>query len=463
MARTQMNKRGIANHTLTGASFRTELEIYDETTSYIIGDIVLWKNGSWKAAAAIPNTIEGDLQYSPDNNINWERLQALKYNVYQTTSQTFNNIQVDMNLDVERAADQLGRIQLVGNAIKFNINERVIIDYSVGFNGTSNTRVNGNAHLEISNDSGATWTVIPNTTTMTYHRNNIDGLDSASLSVPIDVLSGDMVKVVIASGSNTNITTVPTACSITVFTTVGSSGPRGIQGPVGPAGDLNWKGDWVSGFIYSTRETVYHLGSSYISNINNNTSEPTASNPDWQLVALRGSDGSGTSINITDEGTLIPNSPHSTLNFKGQYVVAQDAGSGIAEIVISPTKQTYNVAIWAEENAVLSNNTYEWAFGNGANTGANRGPAIYVPVGYTADIVAVGLTLAGGTATVRVELDGVDTGASVTTTFSTNPSSTQEVTPVSVSNNQRLNFKTVSATGTSGPCVATAWIKYTEI
>ncbi|MEO0331814.1 MAG: hypothetical protein AAF223_09030, partial [Bacteroidota bacterium] len=38
------------------------------------------------------------------------------------------------------------------------------------------------------------------------------------------------------------------------------------------------------------------------------------------------------------------------------------------DLVLPPT-----LVIWAEENSTLGNNTYEWAFGNGANSPANAG------------------------------------------------------------------------------------------
>jgi len=47
-----------------------------------------------------------------------------------------------------------------------------------------------------------------------------------------------------------------------------------------------------------------------------------------------GATGSGTSINVKDEGTDVTNTPHSTLNFKGDGVTVTDAGSGVAEVTI---------------------------------------------------------------------------------------------------------------------------------
>jgi hypothetical protein len=69
-------------------------------------------------------------------------------------------------------------------------------------------------------------------------------------------------------------------------------------------------------------------------------------------------------------------------------------GGGISE---------YMYSVWAEENAALgASNTYEWAFGNGANTPSDGGMTIYVPSGWTAEVVAMSLRVGGGTATVEL-------------------------------------------------------------
>jgi len=44
--------------------------------------------------------------------------------------------------------------------------------------------------------------------------------------------------------------------------------------------------------------------------------------------------GSGSTINLEDEGALVPNSPHSIINFIGDAVTVTDAGSGQADVTI---------------------------------------------------------------------------------------------------------------------------------
>ena len=49
----------------------------------------------------------------------------------------------------------------------------------------------------------------------------------------------------------------------------------------------------------------------------------------------QGVPGSGSTINIQDEGGALPNSPHDTINLIGAGVVASDAGGGVADVTIS--------------------------------------------------------------------------------------------------------------------------------
>ena len=57
----------------------------------------------------------------------------------------------------------------------------------------------------------------------------------------------------------------------------------------------------------------------------------------------QGPAGSGTTITVEDEGTNIPNTPHTNLNFVGSGVTAADGGSGVATITI-PGGGTANIA-----------------------------------------------------------------------------------------------------------------------
>ncbi len=122
---------------------------------------------------------------------------------------------------------------------------------------------------------------------------------------------------------------------------------------------------------------------------------------------------------------------------------------------------SYMYPVWAEENSSLGNNTYEWAYGNGANTPSDGGLTIYVPTGWTCEVVAMSLRLGGGTATVELLINGVLQGSSANVVISTGQSGTNEFTPIALVDNDFINFRTTVASGTSSPCVVTAWIRMT--
>ena len=121
----------------------------------------------------------------------------------------------------------------------------------------------------------------------------------------------------------------------------------------------------------------------------------------------------------------------------------------------------YMMLIWGEENSSLGSATYEWAFGNGANTPSNNGIAIYVPTGWTCTLVAMSGTInnAAGSAVIEADLDGVLQGALANVTISGRSTTNDSFTPVAIPNNTRLTFRTTTATTTTTPCTVCAWLR----
>jgi hypothetical protein len=141
--------------------------------------------------------------------------------------------------------------------------------------------------------------------------------------------------------------------------------------------------------------------------------------------------------------------------------VSNQSGSQAQE----PASTTYLVPLWAEENSTLgASNTYEWAFGNGANTPAGGGVLIYVPNGQTCAVKAMGVKMnnTSGSATVELVHNGTPQGSSARVVATSNGGALSELsTPLSISNGDMLNFLTSSSSGTSSPCTAVAWLEYT--
>jgi len=132
----------------------------------------------------------------------------------------------------------------------------------------------------------------------------------------------------------------------------------------------------------------------------------------------------------------------------------------------SSASYSYMVPIWAEESNTLGNNTYQWAFGNGANTPSNAGITIYVPSDYTCAIVAMTATTSNNSGTSKIEADvnGSVLGASdgVEVTLSGRSGENNTFTPYSINSRDRLTFRTRIAGTNTTPSTVTAWLKYTK-
>ncbi len=107
-------------------------------------------------------------------------------------------------------------------------------------------------------------------------------------------------------------------------------------------------------------------------------------------------------------------------------------------------------------------NTYEWAFGNGSNTQNNEGIMMYVPTGYTLACVAIGAQVDGTTpsATIELVLNGTPKGSAAQVVLVTQNTLMSELgTPLTIANGDRINFRTVSASGTATSSRVVAWFK----
>ena len=140
-----------------------------------------------------------------------------------------------------------------------------------------------------------------------------------------------------------------------------------------------------------------------------------------------------------------------------------DDAAGTSKKMDASNLATYMYPVWAEENSGLGNSTYEWAFGNGANTPSNAGITIYVPTGWTAEIVAMSATTnnASGTSVIEANINGTLQGANCNVTISGRSGTNDSFTPVALSNGDRLTFRTTTAGTNSSPSTVTAWIRMT--
>ena len=121
----------------------------------------------------------------------------------------------------------------------------------------------------------------------------------------------------------------------------------------------------------------------------------------------------------------------------------------------------YLMPIWAEENGELAATTYEWGFGNGAETPIDGGLTIYVSSGWECHVVAMSLRLGSGTATVELVHNGTPKGNDCNVEVSSGQGAVNEIgTPLALSNGDYINFRTTAAAGTSSPNVVTAYLRF---
>jgi hypothetical protein len=416
MPRTQIKHDDMANRTLTGASFRSELNIYDETSNYSIDDEVLWQGAVYVASVTITGGDEGDLTHAPDISSDWEVKTGILFAVYPGSAQTFDNNRISVLYNNIRYDNPGCSLNTTTGEITVNEDGIYIIGVTQTNTDVPGTGDRSTSYTFLQIDDGSGYQDIPNWKIAGYHRMDADGETTGYSSMPVELNQNDKIRVqTVEKDTAGGCQTVPDGCNLILWA------PKGARGPKGEKGDT-------------------------------------------------GNTGSGSTITVQDEGTSIQNTPHTTLNFVGDSIEVTDAGSGVAEIVVNP-KHEYIQTIWAEENAALGSDAYEWAFGNGASTPSNHGPAIYVPSGYTCELVAIGLCVSSSSgdviAEVKVEVDLSSVSETVTVDQTTG-SGTQSnrniqelTTPYTITNMQVLNFKTVSVSGsTQGPNVATAYIRF---
>ena len=162
-------------------------------------------------------------------------------------------------------------------------------------------------------------------------------------------------------------------------------------------------------------------------------------------------------LNDTEIDRLIEEKA-SSLDLADKAYVDTKAGSGGSDCFFP---------IWAEENSSLGANTYEWAFGNGANTAADEGIMMYVPPGYTCHCVAMGVTLGGSvtaSATVELVLNAVPLGSACNVVVDGVGQGLDDISvPQAIVSGDRITFRTTTAVGTGTACQVVAWFKLTKV
>ena len=255
MAKTQVSYKNIANRVLTGASLHPSLKIYDETANYSVGAIVSFQGDKYIANSSVTGGPEGDMSNSPDISTKWDKLSPPIYSVYPSSQDTINNTKVTISFDTVRYESISGAFSINAGELTANVSGVFLLSVTVSFDNSTTSRNTITSNIQL--DTGSGYSDIPNLALLNYTRTSTDGRDTSSITIPIELSTGDKLRVQAVSRIAQDMYTVPDGCSITLFPILSVSGPKGDVGPAGPSGDLHWMGNYDSSTSYVQYDTVY--------------------------------------------------------------------------------------------------------------------------------------------------------------------------------------------------------------
>lgn len=147
-------------------------------------------------------------------------------------------------------------------------------------------------------------------------------------------------------------------------------------------------------------------------------------------------------LNVTTPGNAVI---RKVLAGSGIAISETGADAGTGDVTISTTSTSgYTVfSIWAEDNASLDVNAFEWAFGNGSNTPLNDG--VVIPI--DCELFAMGLNVQGGSATVRAVIDSNSSLSDYQVAAAAPQGSVTFGTPLAITAGQLINFRTIASSG----------------
>lgn len=176
-----------------------------------------------------------------------------------------------------------------GEQVTINTAGTYRVDFGCSPDESSGNDITTDMWLEL--DRGAGFAEVPGTRARFFHDNNTEeGGNSGFAIIAMEVTDIFRIRAQVVGGSD-QLDTLANSLRLSIQS-VGANGAAGATGPQGPQG-------------------------------------PT---------------GSGSDIIVEDEGSNIPNTPHSNLNFVGAGVTATDGGSGVATITIPGGSAGANIA-----------------------------------------------------------------------------------------------------------------------
>jgi hypothetical protein len=162
--------------------------------------------------------------------------------------------------------------------------------------------------------------------------------------------------------------------------TNGTSGTSGQTGTSGTSGGLNYMGDYDSLSLYNINDVVTYDGSSYVSVINLNSGLNPETEPEWSLIATKGT--SGTSGNNGTSGTRGTSGTNGTTGTSGTSGTVGTSGtSGVLALSGSTNNGLITLDAIPPNATVESNLTFD---GTTLNVTGNQ----YLNGGYRRKVIS---------------------------------------------------------------------------
>ena len=278
----QFNEKQIKDKALSGASLIAGFQFYDETEDLAIGEIRYWKLREYITNTTITGGDESDLSQAPDISSDWDLHDSAIYSIYPSVAQIFTDTRITIEFDTERNTDS--KFSVLAGEITFNQPDIYFLAITVSNDISTGTARSGSDSF-VQLDTGSGYNDIPNIGLFQYHRTATVGKDTASIIIPISVNAGYKIRVqTVRYGGADTLTTIPSGCNVSIFSSQGKTGLKGADG------DIVWSGSWSSQ-DYIINQAVEYLGSSYVCKLNTTSNQNPLDGIYWDLIAQKGNKG----------------------------------------------------------------------------------------------------------------------------------------------------------------------------
>jgi|GEM_PF-3863967 len=340
--------------------------LFDETKTYVAGEIVLWKGFLYivkSGHTSTPNN-KGVFTNNPETDSAWEPYETTFKSAYcyiKATQTTLGSSDVSIIFDTIGYNDNIiDNLDTNSGNINISTDKLCLIIVTPLYDCTSGTSRSG-ARTFVQYYNGQDWNNVPGSLIYTYHRQYNVGETGGACSFIIDCKNIESFRVRARRYvGNSTIKTMSDnstgTFSFTIVELVGGPGAQGPPGPPGADGDITWEGTWNSTRNYLTNQAVEYQGSSYVCIQNTTAYQPPTDTNYWDLMSQKGTDGSGSSIQVRDDNSLISNTPHTSLDFI-YPIEASDSGGGIATVSFTERPRIMYGA--SGDQTITSNSTWQ--------------------------------------------------------------------------------------------------------